>query len=367
MKVSKEHIRQLNAVLYPTHTFTAPTYIVLGVNNICNLHCKMCDVGMDYNESNFYNNLMGSHPLNMPLELIKKIIDDTALYFPKSKIGYAFTEPLIYPHLTESLGYAASKNMYTSVTTNALNLKIKAKEIAAAGLNEINISLDGPAEIHNEIRGHKNSFQRAIEGIETLLAQPKRPKISIYCVITEWNVGHLKAFLDNFKNVPIHTIGFTHTCYTTDSMALLYNQVYGQYYATASNVSDTNIAATNINALHKEIELIKADSYPFKVVFSPEINNKEDLQKFYQQPETKFGSTCFDVYRTLMIKTDGTAIPAHGRCYNVTVGNIYEQSIKEVWNGKPLTDLRLNLKKAGGLFPACTRCCSAFQKPFWKK
>ena len=49
--------------------------------------------------------------------------------------------------------------------------------------NEINISLDGPAEIHNEIRGHKNSYQRAIEGIEVLMAQPKRPKISIYCVI----------------------------------------------------------------------------------------------------------------------------------------------------------------------------------------
>ena len=366
MTPTQEHIMQLNASLYPTHVFTAPRFIVLGVNNICNLHCEMCDVGMQYNQSNFYNNLMSSHPLNMPLELIKKIIDQTALYFPKTKIGYAFTEPLIYPHLIESLSYAASKNVYTSVTTNALNLQMKAKEIAVAGLNEINISLDGPEEIHNEIRGHKSSFKRAIEGIEVLLAQEKPPKISVYCVITEWNVGHLQELLNYLKMMPLHTVGFMHTCYTTDAMATLHNQLYGQYHATASNVSDTNIAKTNTNILFEEITDIKKSTYPFKVVFSPELNTKMELQNFYQQPQSKFGTTCFDVYRTLMIKTDGTAIPAHGRCYNVTVGNMYEQSLKQIWNGKPLTELRTSLKNAGGLFPACTRCCSAFQKPFWK-
>ena len=61
-----------------------------------------------------------------------------------------------------------------------------------------------------------------------------------------------------------------------------------------------------------------------------------------------------------MIKSDGTAIPAHGRCYNLTVGNIYEENLTTIWNSPVLGAFRKDLMKAGGLLPACSRCCSAF-------
>ena len=119
-------LKLANIKLSPGSFFFSPEWIVLGVNNICNLHCKMCDVGTQYSNSNFYTNLVGTSPLNMPIELIKKIIDQTAKYYPKVKLGYAFTEPLIYPHLIESLKYANQKNIYTTITTNGLTLKKEA-------------------------------------------------------------------------------------------------------------------------------------------------------------------------------------------------------------------------------------------------
>ncbi len=156
-----DKLKSINKRFYPQNLFYGPEWIVLGVNNVCNLHCKMCDVGIEYTASNFYQNLMGTSPLNMPIELIKKIFTETSRYFPKTKIGYAFTEPLIYPHLIESLNCAKEKKLYTSITTNALTLKQKAKDLCNAGLNDIFISLDGPEKIHNEIRGNKNSFQKS--------------------------------------------------------------------------------------------------------------------------------------------------------------------------------------------------------------
>ena len=36
----------------------------------------------------------------MSLQLINRIISQTKKYYPNSKIGYAFTEPLIYPTLS---------------------------------------------------------------------------------------------------------------------------------------------------------------------------------------------------------------------------------------------------------------------------
>lgn len=123
--------------MLPGKLYYSPKWIVLGVNNLCNLHCKMCDVGTQYNKSNFFTNLMGSKPVNMPKDLIWKIIDQTARFFPGTKLGYGFTEPLIYPHLIESLEYANQLGVYTSITTNGLNLRKQAEGLVKSGLNDI--------------------------------------------------------------------------------------------------------------------------------------------------------------------------------------------------------------------------------------
>jgi len=356
-----DKLKSINKRLYPQKLFYGPEWIVLGVNNICNLHCKMCDVGIEYTASNFYQNLMGTSPLNMPMELIKILFDQTAKHFPKGKIGYAFTEPLIYPHLIESLQYAKTKNLYTSITTNALKLKQKAKDICESGLNDIFISLDGPEEIHNQIRGHKSSFQKAIEGIDELLKHPPRPNISIFCVITEWNIGHLKEFADYFKKFPLRQLGFMHTNFTPDFIVSNHNKTYGDKYpATISNTEQIEISKMNLKILLDEITEIKKTDYSFKVTFSPEIKTEAELDIFYNQPEKLIGKICNDVYRNIMIKSDGSVIPAHGRCYNLNIGNIYNNSLNEIWNSKVVSELRKDLMNAGGLFPACSRCCSAF-------
>ena len=354
-------LKSINKRLYPQKLFYGPEWIVLGVNNICNLHCKMCDVGIEYTASNFYQNLMGTSPLNMPMELIKILFDQTAKHYPKTKIGYAFTEPLIYPDLIESLQYAKTKNLYTSITTNALTLKQKAKAICESELNDIFISLDGPEEIHNQIRGHKSSFQKAIEGIDELLKHSQRPNISIFCVITEWNIGHLKEFADYFKKFPLKQLGFMHTNFTPDFIGSNHNKIYGDKYpATISNTEQIEISKMNLKILLDEITEIKKTDYSFKVTFSPEIKSDIELDVFYNQPEKLIGRICNDVYRNIMIKSDGSVIPAHGRCFNLNIGNIYNNSLKEIWNSKVVSEFRKDLMNAGGLFPACSRCCSAF-------
>lgn len=354
-------LKNINKKHLPQKYLFAPEWIVLGVNNVCNLHCKMCDVGTKTTETNFAQNLIGTHPINMPLELIKKTIDQMAAFYPKAKLGYAFTEPLVYPHLEDSLLYAKSKHIETSITTNALTLKQKAEKLVDGELKSLFISLDGPQDIHNEIRGHKKSFQKAIEGIEEVLRlNPKLP-ISIFCVITEWNIGHLKVFADFFKDYPLQQLGFMHTNFTPQHIADSHNDIWiNTYTATASNVEEVNIDNFDLDVLLKEIKAIRKEEYPFPISFSPEITSKEKLQQFYYQPEKIIGKMCNDVFTNIMIKSDGSVIPAHGRCYNLTLGNLYESSLKEIWNSRILNKFRSDLMNNGGLLPACSRCCSAF-------
>jgi len=321
----------------------------------------MCDVGTQTMETVFAQNLIGTHPINMPLELLQKIIDQVAKYYPNTKLGYAFTEPLIYPHLEASLLYAKKKGIKTSITTNALTLKHKAEKLVNGGLGELFISLDGPQDIHNEIRGHNKSFQKAVEGIDEILSLNPKQSISVFCVITEWNIGYLKEFLDFFKKYPLVQIGFMHTNFTPVNIAEKHNTIWANTYpATTSNIEEVNIDNFDLEILWKEIKEIKEGEYNYKISFSPEIETKEKLNEFYYNPEKRIGKLCNDIFSNIMIKSDGSVIPAHGRCYNISLGNIYNNSLKEIWNSNELKKIRLDLISNGGLFPACSRCCSAF-------
>jgi Fe-coproporphyrin III synthase len=355
-------LKKANIRLRPGKLSFGPEWLVLGVNNLCNLHCKMCDVGTGFDQSNFHYHLTGAKPLNMPLELITRIFDQAAKYYPTAKMGYAFTEPIIYPHLTESVAYASKLKLHTSITTNALKLRNLADDLHKAGLGEIMVSLDGPEEIHNEIRGNRNSFQWALEGIEKILSMPEpRPEISVFCTLTEWNIGHLVRFVKRFVKLPIKRMGFMHTNYTTEAMAAAHNAQWGTLYPmTASNMEGIDLSKMDLTVLLSEIREIGAIKLPFPITWSPELHTAEALHSFYHSPEKKVGKICNDAFRNLMIKSDGTVIPAHGRCYRVEAGNLYQQSLPELWNAPALATFRKNLLKAGGLMPGCTRCCSAF-------
>lgn len=322
----------------------------------------MCDVGTGFNTSNFYYHLMGSQPLNMPLDLIKKIIDQTAMYYPKAKIGYAFTEPLIYPHLYESLEYANKKGLYSTVTTNGLNLDKNFEKLCNAGLNELFVSLDGPPEVHNKIRGNNRSFESAYEGIKKINSYDStKPKISVYFTIMDLNTGVLKNFVELFKGINLKEIGFMHTNFTTNDMADEHNKRFGNSYPVEiSNTEGIDVSKINVEELYEQIKEIRSIGYPYKISFSPELKTINELNDFYFNHRKKFGRFCNDVNRNIMIKSDGSAIPSHGRCYKVNAGNIYQNSLKDIWNSPELSKFRNTLNKEGGLLPACSRCCSAF-------
>lgn len=353
-------LTKLNHHYLPQHIFHGPKWLALGVNNVCNLHCKMCDVGTGNTTSVFAQNLIGTRPLNMPIELFKKIVDDTARYFPQTKIGYASTEPLVYPHLEESLHYAHQKGLYTAITTNALTLAQKAEVLCENGLNKLFISLDGLADTHNYIRGHKQSFQKAIAGIEKVLSYEKRPEVSVYCTINEWNFEQLTEFASFFSKYPLGELGFMHLNYTTEEQATKHNAAYGDmYFATASNMDEINIDAIKLDVLLQQAQQLKAMKLPFKVSMYPWLLTGEQLNEYYHQPSIKVGKRCNDAFTNVMIKSNGDVIPAHGRCFNLRMGNLNEQNLKEIWNSPAAQQFRKTLNKAGGLLPACNRCCSA--------
>jgi MoaA/NifB/PqqE/SkfB family radical SAM enzyme len=338
-----------------------PEWLVLGVNNLCNMHCRMCDVGLGNTGTTFYTNLMGTRPVNMPLALFERIVDQAAACWPRVKIGFAFTEPLIYPRLVDAVAMAHARGLHTAITTNGLQLDTKGERVASAGADEIFVSLDGPPDAHDRIRGHAGAFARAFRGLQALTARPGGPRCSVFCVITEWNAGRLVELAELFRGVGIRKLGFMHALFTPQALADAHNARFGDRYpATASNLGEHDAARLDFDALAREIARLRGGDFGFPIVFSPDLSDALDLRTFYLDPATPMGLGCHDVDRTLMIKSDGSTVPAHGRCYNLDAGNVYERTLPEIWEGAALTRLRHDLDAAGGLLPACSRCCSAF-------
>ena len=354
-------LRALNERLMPGRLAFGPTHVVLGVNNFCNLHCVMCDVGTGNSETNFGANLVGARARSMPIELFRHIADAMVAFCPDAQLGFAFTEPLAWRPIGEALTLARARGLQSSVTTNGLMLLRHIDDLAHGQCRSLYVSLDGPEAVHDRIRRHPGSYARAVAGIEALAARPGAPDISVYCTITELNVGALRPFLQEMSRLPLQRVGLLHNNFVTEGQAEAHNALHGGLlHATASNVFLTDPGRIDLDGLAEELQEIERTAWPFPVLIQPGLTSREALETYYRRPETPIGRACRDASRILMIDADGEAIPVHGRCFRFPIGNVREQSLASLWNHARLAELRRSLRRAGGLLPACSRCCSGF-------
>jgi MoaA/NifB/PqqE/SkfB family radical SAM enzyme len=78
------------------------------------------------------------------------------------KVNFTGGEPLIRRDAVELMGFARSLGIrHTHLNTNAILLApAKLEEVLAAGIRSLNISVDGPRPLHDQIRGRKGAFDR---------------------------------------------------------------------------------------------------------------------------------------------------------------------------------------------------------------
>lgn len=115
-------------------------------------------------------------------------------------------EPLLYPHIETLIRRSKEEGLFEdiSLTTNASMLAKKAKALKEAGLNRVNISLDGLTEgLFKKRTGNCGSLQQVLEGIEKSYAVGLSP-IKINTVLSEaFTLEETKAFLEYISKWPV--------------------------------------------------------------------------------------------------------------------------------------------------------------------
>jgi len=143
----------------------------------CNCKCKICDVWRKKYD-----------PYEMKTPEIFRMLDEARKLRFAVYLAYG-GEPLVRPDAVDVLEHAHDLGLYTIVITNGTHLPDKAKEIAKA-VDLTWVSLDYYSDYHDELRGSRGTFGRAIEGIKKLSEEGGR--IAINCVLSKLNKDTIK-------------------------------------------------------------------------------------------------------------------------------------------------------------------------------
>jgi Fe-coproporphyrin III synthase len=338
-----------------------PSTIYLAVNTRCGFKCKMCDVGMNQYDTQFYKimSLAKEQPReHLSLDRLKALVDEVKDFKPM--IAVTSTEPLLYNDIIPLCEYVVRNGLTMQVTTAGLQLEKYAEDLVRVGVQHLCVSIDGPPEIHNEIRGVKDSFQKSVAGIRAVNDWKCRqgrddPKMAINYALSNYNYHCLDSFMAAAHDLPVSSITFSHMNYVTEGMKEAHNARFGHLYpTTVSSVSNADPMKVDVDVLWHQINLVKT-RYPGRAVFGPDLD-RQGLEDFYFHPEIfVHGDRCYVPWRAAEIIANGDCV-VMTRCFHTSFGNIYDQSFMDIWNGQRYREFRENLIKHG-TYPACSRCC----------
>ena len=173
--------------------------IDLNLHNACNLRCKYC----------FTNSPIGDHVKEyLSPKVIGNLADqaDELGYFEFDLQG---GELLLRPDLLfETLKAIRPERFYLYLTTNGYYLDEKmAKKLAKYQVSRVSVSIDSMDEkIHDEIRGRKDSWRRAMEGLKHVQKAGMDPYLNITVGHYNAHTDHLKQLLDYSKDQKYKTL-----------------------------------------------------------------------------------------------------------------------------------------------------------------
>ncbi|MEM3030094.1 MAG: radical SAM protein, partial [Thermoproteota archaeon] len=170
----------------------APFLIVWNFTKQCNMRCKHC----------YENAGPKPAPDELTTEEAKKAIDDFAKRWVVA-LSFSGGEPLARKDFFEVAKYAADRDFYVSIASNGTLITEKvAQKMKDAGVQYVEISLDGFEKTHDEFRGIPGAWKRAIEGIRSCVKAGLDTGVAT--TATHYNlkeIPELVEFIENDLNV----------------------------------------------------------------------------------------------------------------------------------------------------------------------
>jgi MoaA/NifB/PqqE/SkfB family radical SAM enzyme len=312
-----------------------PLNIDLVITMRCNLACPMCVCRQEGN-ADIVAAFQGPE---LSLAEWKTIVKDIKRsFFFRPNLHLLGGEPSIFKGYLDLAAFIKKEGFRCSYTTNGVFLSRDAADIVSIGVDVIAVSIDGPREVHDHIRG-PGVFDQAVEGIrainEAKRAQGKKtPQVFLACTISSDSHRHISHMIDVARDLNIGYVTFLHLQFPDSEMGM---------HAIDVDYLIEEIAKTKSKAAESDVS----------ISFTPNLRT-EQIPTYYLQPSNQLGKGCISPWLRMVIVPNGKVIP----CGDHVVGDLGTggTTAKDVWNGRQFRAFRQRLA-SHKLFPDCERCC----------
>ena len=163
----------------------APRDVKLKLVWTCNLRCGMCP----------HWRTPGERPL--ATDEVARILGELA-GAGAPRVHRSGGEPTLRPDLVAIVAHAAGLGLRVTMTTNATRItKALAKDLVAAGLRKVNVSIDAPdAPTHDALRGRPGAHAAALRGLAQLARRLPPARIRLNTVVAQPNHARLAELPD---------------------------------------------------------------------------------------------------------------------------------------------------------------------------
>ncbi|MBY0276187.1 radical SAM protein [Candidatus Binatia bacterium] len=338
----------------------------------CNLSCQMCplDIPRMMHDKTHHDHIKERQAAELSTEEVKRVIDDIA----KMGVGdmtITGGEVFLRKDAFEIIEHITKTPIHLCVNTNGWFLRPEeARRLVSLKPHALSISIDGPDDLHDEIRRGKGSFRRLLEGIRNIQEAKrelgvKRPKIGITVTVSALNQHRYSEVLDWLKDTGVDTVDFDYMFYTTpehnrETEALVPLPVH---HKEEDQDLPMYLRQVNGQTLYEESQkaIAKGEQYGIPVGFGPPLKTPEQMERRFLDDEYAFVEKCFYPWKTFRISPYGDV---YSCSIDVAFGNVRDQSVIDIWNNEAYQTFRRALKKRR-LFPKCAKCC-ALNNEFWK-
>jgi radical SAM protein with 4Fe4S-binding SPASM domain len=312
-----------------------PLYVKLKVFYGCNLKCEMCNHWRDTREA----------PVSP--DRFNEVLRELAELGTK-KLHISGGEAMLRPHVPEMVEQASGLGMKVTMTTNGTLIdKTNAKRLVVAGLRGVNISIDSPLrKTHEKIRGVEGCFKATAKAVALFRRYKHKGKLTIRIntVVSRTNYQTLETLPDLAHELGadgINLIPVDDHCGEILSMrkkdiALFNSEIAPRIAerALALGLVLSDEEAFPFGRTDSEVRLGRAGRYAFG---------------YYDQ------HPCYAPWTHSLIDFNGNVyVCCMTRERIPPLGNIREQSFKEIWEGAAYRQIRLNMHPPG--LAACRRC-----------
>lgn len=344
-----------------------PVNLSINLTRRCNLKCLMCcqykkEGATPRKDLTYYN-----PDLELPLSVWIDLLGQATTFRPQLYVTGG--EPLLYPFFTEFIKEAKQRHFFVHIQTNGTLLARYAEQLASSGVEIVTVSLDGPEDVHDDIRGQSGVFNRATQGIKTLVKARKRikspsPILSINCTISRSNMKHLAEMVRLASGLGADTLQIQHTIFDSPDNVFRHNNILCAESARARGLDllepsipdgeyyQSEIFPEDMPHLLKSLEAVRSEAKKtrIKLEFLPNLP-LELIRFYYSNLGHPFSQLCDYLWKTCRILPDGTVSP----CLHVLAGNIADNPVLDLWNGPRMQHFREIISQE--LFPGCARCC----------